>query len=151
MDHSFGSLTPISFSTIAPLQIREVARSHPRVEEALWWDVLSAMAMMHERVVSLGRRSAVERIGHLFCELHLRLEMVGLADDTGFDLPITQGDLADALGLSVVHVNRSLQDLRAAKLVRLQGRRLTILDPDELKAASFFDPSFLHIRPNGKD
>jgi len=99
-------------------------------------------------VVSLGRRQASERLGHLFCELHLRLSMVGLVDDgLSYELPIRQSDIGDLLGLSAVHVNRSLQDLRRTGLVSLRDRRLTIHDLEGLRELSFFDAAYL--RANG--
>jgi CRP-like cAMP-binding protein len=146
MDHSLGTLTSLTFSTISPELIRGAAQASPTIEEALWWDMLSTTAMLHERIVSLGRRSAVERMGHLMCELHHRLTMVGLADPGGFELPVRQYDLADLLGLSTVHVNRSLADLRAAGLISQHGRRVLIPDIAELQTFSFFDETFLHIK-----
>jgi CRP-like cAMP-binding protein len=144
MDHALGALTPVAVAHIQPGAIRNAARASRCIEEALWWDLLAAVAADQERVVSLGRRSAAERLGHLFCELQLRLAMVGLADPDGYDLPVTQVDLADLLGLSSVHVNRSLQELRATGLLSLKGRRLTIHDLKSLQEASLFDPGYLH-------
>lgn len=143
-DRSLAALTPVTLALVCPDAIRTAACTYPGIEKALWWDLLVASAIERERVVSLGRRSASERLGHLFCELQLRLEMVGLADGPECDLPLTQSELADVLGLSSVHVNRSLQDLRSRGLVSLQNRRLTIRDLDRLREASFFDPAYLH-------
>ena len=142
--HSLGALTPVVLAKVPPDVVRNAARISPRIEEALWRDMLVGIAENHERVVNLGRRSASERLGHLFCELHVRLGMVGLADETGYEMPLTQIDLGDLLGLSSVHVNRSLQGLRAMGLVSLRGRRLTIHDPEELRAASLFNAAYLH-------
>lgn len=143
-DHTLAALTPVTLALVSPDAIRAAARSGTGIEKALWWDLLVASAIERERVVSLGRRSASERLGHLFCELHLRLQMVDLVDGPECDLPLTQCELADVLGLSSVHVNRSLQDLRSRGLVSLQNRRLTIHDLDELREASFFDPAYVH-------
>lgn len=143
-DHSLAALTPVTFASVSPDAIRAAARNNPGVERALWWDLLVACAIEREHVVNLGRRSASERLGHLFCELQLRLEMVGLVDGPECDLPLTQGELADVLGLSAVHVNRSLQDLRFRGLVSLRNRRLTIHNLDDLREVSFFDPAYLH-------
>jgi CRP-like cAMP-binding protein len=147
IDHALGALTPVVIAPLALDLIGNAARSSPRIGEALWWDLLMASAIEREHVVSLGRRSASERMGHLFCELHLRLEMVGLLDGLGYDMPVTQADLGDLLGLSTVHVNRSLQELRRAGLISLQGRHLTIQDLDGLRELSFFDAAYL--RPEG--
>jgi CRP-like cAMP-binding protein len=145
LDHSFAAITPVTLAQVSLAAIRNAARASPLIEEALWWDLLVAAATNRERVVSLGRRTAAERFGHLLCELQLRLSLVGLADEAGYDLPITQADLADLLGLSVVHVNRSLRDLRRSGLMSLSGRRLAFRDLDKLRAASLFDPQYLHL------
>lgn len=145
LDHSLGAITPVTLAQVPLPAIQAAAQASPRIAEALWWDLLVAAAVDRERVVSLGRRSAAERLGHLLCELHLRLTLVGLADETGYDLPVTQADLADLLGLSTVHVNRSLMDLRGAGLITLKGRRLAFRDLAGLRAASFFDTTYLHL------
>jgi CRP-like cAMP-binding protein len=147
MDHMLAAITPVAFASVSVEAAASVAGSSPRIEEALWWDLLVASSIEREHVVSLGRRSAVERMGHLFCELHLRLAMVGLVEDLGYDLPVTQADLGDLLGLSTVHVNRSLQELRRSGLISLRGRRLTIHDLTGLRDLSFFDENYLH--PHG--
>lgn len=144
MDHSLGALTPVVLAPVSPKAIRAAVLASPRIEEALWWDLLVASAIEREHVVSLGRRSAPERLGHLVCELHSRLAVVGLVDRLGFDLPLTQADLGDLLGLSTVHVNRSLQELRKSGLISSRGRRLTIHDLQRLEEFSFFDAAFLH-------
>ena len=142
--YSIGALTPIVLAPVSLDAIRGVARDNPRIEAALWWDMLTGSAIEREHVVSLGRRSASERTGHLFCELHLRLAMVGLADDAGYTLPVTQADLGDLLGLSAVHVNRSLQELRRTGLISLRERRLTIRNLAELREFSLFDTAYLY-------
>jgi CRP-like cAMP-binding protein len=95
-------------------------------------------------MVGLGRRSAHQRIAHVLCEMALRFKAVGLGDEGGYELPATQAELADALGLTAVHVNRVLQDLRRSELIVLRGRTLTILDWDGLQHAGEFDPGYLH-------
>ncbi len=149
LDHSLGAITPVTLAQVPLHAIQAAAQASPRIAEALWWDLLVAAAIDRERVVSLGRRTAAERLGHLLCELHVRLTMVGLADETGYDLPVTQGDLADLLGLSTVHVNRSLQDLRGAGLITLKGRRLAFRNLQGLRAVSFFDTTHLHLDEAG--
>ena len=146
MEHPVGALTNVVFAPVPLDAIVAAARNGARVEEALWWDLLLASAIEREHVVSLGRRVAPERMGHLFCELHLRLAMVGLADNLSYELPLTQADLGDLLGLSAVHVNRSLQELRKSGLITLRGRRLTIHNLDELREFSFFDAAYLQFR-----
>lgn len=101
--------------------------------------------MQAERVVSLGRRAALERMAHFFCELVARLEAVGLGNNGRYDMPLTQADLADALGLSVVHVNRTLQQLRATGAITFRSQRLTVHDHAALCALAEFHPAYLHI------
>lgn len=146
MDHSFGALTSVRFAQVTPGTMRSVVESSPRIAEALWWDLLMAEAVLRERAISLGRRSATERMGHLFCELQLRLAMIGLADQSSYDLPLTQADLADLFGLSTVHVNRSLQELRGLGLISLRKGRLTIHDVHTLREFSLFDAAYLRSR-----
>lgn len=144
-DHMLASLNQVRFAALPLAALREVSQGSPRIAEALWWDLLMVAGIGRERIVSLGRRTAAERLGHLLCELHLRLQLVGLADDKGCEFPLTQADIADALGLTPVHVNRSLQDLRSSGLISLSGRRLTLHDLDALRCAALFDPAYLHL------
>lgn len=144
-EHPLGALTDVAFAP-APLRaIQEAVRSSRRIEEAMWWDLLVSSAVEREHIVSLGRRSGAERVGHLLCELQLRLAMVGLVDGIGYDLPMTQPEIGDLVGLSAVHVNRSLQDLRKSGLISFRGRRLVIHDLDRLRDLAFFDPGYLHV------
>lgn len=94
--------------------------------------------------MNLGRRDAFERVGHVLCEIIERLRLVGLWDGYSRDFPITQLDLADATGLSAVHVNRTLQELRSSDLIVLRDRVLTVHDLDALKRAAMFNPEYLH-------
>jgi CRP-like cAMP-binding protein len=96
-------------------------------------------------MLGIGRRTAYTRIAHLLCEVFMRLAAVGLTNGYECDFPITQTEIADALGLSTVHVNRSIQELRAAGLIDLRRSALTILDWDGLTRAGEFDPVYLHI------
>lgn len=144
MDHSLGTLTTCVIAEISETSIRDATAESRRIEEALWWDMLVSAAVQREWTVSLGQRLATERLGHLFCELFMRLDAVGLTNGTSCEFPITQADLGDAMGLSTVHINRTLKELRAAGLIRLRGRQLTIPDFAALRSASLFDPSYLH-------
>ena len=110
------------------------------------WDVAIDGAVFREWMLGLGRRSAYEKVAHLLCELLLRLKSIGLANDNRYELPPTQTDLGDALGLSTVHVNRVLQELRGEGLIRSNGRMLIVVDVERLKQAAQFDPAYLHMR-----
>ncbi len=102
-------------------------------------------ATLREWLVNIGARPPERRIAHLLCELWLRLRVVGLTSDGSYELPITQAELADSMGLSHVHVNRVLQSLRAQGLITLKGGTLVILDVDVLLAFSRFNPNYLHL------
>ncbi len=123
MDHSIATLADSEIVDISPQQILDLL-DNPRIARALWWATLVDEGTLREWVVNMGQREAAERIAHLFCELHLRLKGVGLVTDGAFRLPVTQMELADTLGLSPVHVNRSIQTLRGQNLIRLEGRAL---------------------------
>jgi CRP-like cAMP-binding protein len=102
-------------------------------------------AITRELSLSLGQRSALSRMAHLFCELHVRLDVVGRARPDGYELPLTQRELAECLGLTVVHANRTIQELRRRNLVDLENRQLTIRDRRGLQGVAEFDPSYLYL------
>ena len=112
----------------------------PRLGAAILWAASRDEAMVVEHLVSIGRRSAIERTAHFFLELSERLQLVGLATDREFDCPLNQYVLADALGLSAIHVNRVLRQLRERKLMTLKDRRVTILDRAKLNILAGFQP-----------
>jgi CRP-like cAMP-binding protein len=149
MDHSICALTAVNYAEIDGEALAALALSHPRVTRALWWEALVSLAIQREWSVNLGQRTATERIAHLLCELFFRLRAVGLTTDLTCDLPVTQAELADASGLSAVHVNRTIQELRAADLIVLRGRTLTILDLEALKTVALFNPNYLHLNREG--
>lgn len=149
MDHSIGALTDVTLAEIGRPQFEELMEGHPRVTQALWWDSLVTIAIQREWTMSLGQRDALERIAHLLCELYLRLKGAGFAANGRCAFPVTQADLADATGLSKVHVNRTLQELRQEGLIRLANRQLTILDLERLKQIAMFDANYLHLEGEG--
>jgi CRP-like cAMP-binding protein len=144
MDHSIATLSDCKVVRIAPETIQELLR-RPALAAALRKSVLVDEATTREWLVNVGRRAAVERLAHLFCELHLRLRAVGRADENRFELPLTQPDLADTTGMTSVHVNRSLRELRQKRLIDLRHRQLTILDVPRLKQLAEFKPGYLHL------
>ena len=123
--------------------------AHPRVTQALLWEQLVTVAIQRQWTLCLGRLSAFERVAHLLCELFLRLRGVGLAANGACELPVTQIDLSDATGLTPVHVNRTLQELRGAGLVRLGDKKLVIPDLRALQDAAQFNPNYLHLQRKG--
>lgn len=150
MDHSVGALTRLKVAAIAPDEMRALADGRPRITQALWWQELVAMSIQREWTLNLGQRTAYERLGHLMVELYLRLEAVGRAKDGRCDFPLTQNDLADATGLTAVHVNRTLQELRRDGLIELERKQLHILDLPRLMDATMFNPNYLHLNREGR-
>jgi len=144
MDHSISAITRLKVAAIGGEVFRTLVTTHPNITTALWWQELVSKSIHREWIVNVGRRSAPERIAHLLCEMFLRLESVGLTDGFSCDFPPTQVDLADATGLTSVHVNRSLQELRGRGLVELDRKRLTIPDLRALQELAGFNPDYLH-------
>lgn len=144
MDDSIATLSACQVVRIAPETIQDLLR-RPALARALRMVTLVDAATAREWLVNLGRRSAIERLAHLFCELSSRLAVVGLVERGGYRLPITQANLADTTGLSAVHVNRSLRDLRDAGLIELQRQHLAILDLPRLQELADFRPNYLHV------
>jgi len=146
MDHSIGALTDVHLSDIPHERVRHAMAASPAVARAMTVHMLAGASGQREWAVSLGQRTAFERIGHLFCEIFLRLDAVGLTAGTSCEMPITQTDLADLTGITPVHVNRTLQDLRTRGLISLKGRILDIPDLDALQREVLFSPGYLHLR-----
>jgi len=145
MDHSIGTLTPCTIVSIPRYVMIDLTRRYPAINRALWWATLVDEGTLREWVVNLGRRPADKRMAHLLCELLVRLEMIGLATEGRYELPLKQSELADTLGLSVVHVNRILQQLRRNGLITLKRKVLSIHDVDRLKDFAEFSPNYLHL------
>ena len=145
MDHTITTFSACSVVRLAPETVAELLENHPQIARALRKAQLVEEATLREWLVNIGRRSAPERIAHLFCELLVRLQAVGLAEQDSYVLPVTQIDLADTTGLTPVHVNRTLRELRSKGLIELTRRRLRILDLPQLRAMAEFRPNYLHL------
>ncbi|MBE0453233.1 MAG: Crp/Fnr family transcriptional regulator [Roseovarius sp.] len=142
-DHSLEAVTRIEASEILASDILDAFARAPRLATAVLWAASRDEAMVVEHLVSIGRRSAEERMAHFLLELATRLALVGLGDRTGYDCPVTQYHLADALGLSAVHVNRVLRHLREEGLVTFQKGRVTFDDFGRLTTLATFDTAYL--------
>jgi CRP-like cAMP-binding protein len=144
MDHSITTLTRAKVAYI-PRSKMEALTERPGLAKAFWWATLVDEAVLRAWIVNVGRRNAFEAIGHLMCELYVRMKNIGLADDHVFELPLTQEEIGDALGLTSVHVNRVLQRLRSEDLISFRQGLLTIHDYRALEKASGFNSNYLHI------
>jgi CRP-like cAMP-binding protein len=149
MDHSIGALVASKVATISPENVLRLTHNYPALTRALWWSTLVEEAIAREWIVNVGQRNALERMAHLFCELLYRFRAVDLNQGMSCTLPLTQVELAETLGLSSVHVNRTLQELRRKKLITLENGVLTIQDLDALKEISLFNPDYLHLDYSG--
>jgi CRP-like cAMP-binding protein len=150
MDHSIGLLTDADVVAIPAAESAWLMERFARIETALTCSTLVDEAILREWLVSMGQRDAYARVGHLLCELWFRLKAIGQVDERQrFDFPLTQEQIADALGLTPVHVNRMLRRLKEDGLIALDHRRLALLDASRLIAVSGFDPSYLHQAGGG--
>ena len=143
MDHALGTLSDCHIAYIAREALLNLGERLPQLAQALRFDRVVGEAILRRWLVNLGRQSAVERMAHLFCELLVRLEAVGLVEDQSYDLPITQADLADAMGLSIIHLNRTLQVLRRDGLIEFARKTLRIKDAAGLALLADFTPHYL--------
>lgn len=145
IDHSITTMTPVVYAEIKRTRFENLLAGDRSLAEAFWCESLINSAIQREWAINLGRRVALERVAHLFCEIFERLRPVGMIDGNSCVMPVTQMDLADATGLSVVHLNRTLQELRGSGLIVLRGRALTIPDLDALKHTALYSPSYLQL------
>ncbi len=146
--HSIRAATAVTASLIDPGRLRLAAEDSATLGQALWWDLLLATVSAQERAVTLGALDAMERVGHLFCELHHRLSITGQVQAGEFDMPMTQADIGDTVGLSTVHVNRCMQELRATGLLSFSGGRARVHNFKALASRSMFEaPAYYPPRP----
>jgi CRP-like cAMP-binding protein len=142
-DHNVEPVTLVQASEVRQRDLLDAFTATPRLATAVLWAASRDEAMVVEHLVDLGRRSAAERMAHFLLELGTRLQLVGLADRSGFACPLSQYLLADALGLSAVHVNRVLRELREEGLLTFQKGCVTFDDYDALIEFCSFDRSYL--------
>lgn len=145
LEHDVVALTPVRIALFPHAGLRAITETHPHLARMLWLSTLLDAALHREWVLTVGRRTAKERVAHLLCELHARMKVVERTTGNSYQLPLSQTDIADACGLTNVHVNRVLRQLREAGLARFKTRTVEILDPDGLAAAAEFDPFYLHL------
>ena len=139
------AMSRASVLKVPHVQLRRLIADYPAIALAFWRDSIADASILAKWVGNLGRRGAQARVAHLLCEMGLRMEMAGLGSREHFWLDVTQGNLADALGLTSVHINRTLQSLRATGLVRTQGRTIYVDDWARLAKLAEFDPAYLLV------
>jgi DNA-binding transcriptional ArsR family regulator len=148
-DHDVQALTAATVVIIPRDALEELAFARPPVGKALWLETLVDGSLFREWIANVGRRDARARIAHLLCEFAMRLEAAGLAATNSYELPMTQEQLGDTLGLTSVHVNRTLMALAEEGLIEREQRSVRISDWKKLTREAGFDPSYLHLPKRG--
>lgn len=145
LDHDVVAMSNCTVGVVPHERIEEVIARNPRLGLVYWFMTNVDAAIHREWALSLGQRSAISRMAHLFCELFLRLEVVGRTTENSYEFPLTQRELSECLGLTVVHANRTIQELRRRGLIELENRQLTILDRRGLEGVAEFDSAYLYL------
>ena len=151
MDHGIMAMSETTCALVSADRMRELLTEMSDLTQGLWWSTMTDAAVLRERIIDHGRRDAYERLAHLFYEMLIRFRMIGLAVDNSYPFPLTQNELAEATGLTPVHINRVLQQMRGDGLIEFRGKILTVTDPAALKRASRFSSRYLHLRRAAHD
>ncbi|MFQ3787852.1 Crp/Fnr family transcriptional regulator [Halomonas sp. A29] len=147
MDSSLATISACTVGFIQHEDLRRMCERYPRIAAAFWRETLVDASIFREWLLNIGRRDAYSRIAHLLCEFMLRLKAVGLVRNSNtFSMPLTQEELADATGISAVHVSRTMQALRANGLIQTAKMEVTIPDWEKLREAGEFDALYLHLK-----
>ncbi|WP_303539731.1 Crp/Fnr family transcriptional regulator [Sphingomonas natans] len=144
-DHNVQALTAIEVALIPVQAIRDLAANHPQVGQAMWYETLVDAAIFREWTLNVGRRDARARTAHLLCEFAIRISVAGLGTRLNYDLPMTQEQLADALALTSIHVNRTLRGLETDGFIERKKRSIRIMDFEQLTRIADFDVRYLHL------
>lgn len=145
LDHDIVTITACTVGIVPHERLKTMTERFPHLTRLYWLMTNMDAAIHREWTLSLGRRTAVARMAQLFCELLIRLEITGLASSDSYEFPLTQVELAECLGLTAVHVNRTLQQLRRLNLIEVRDRRVQILDREALARVAEFDPEYLYL------
>ena len=145
LDHNIMTLTPCRVAIVPHDRLRLITEQHPHLTRVYWFLTNLDAAIHREWELSLGRRTALSRTANLFCEFHVRLKLVGLAEDSGYDLPLTQVELAECLGMTSVHINRTLKQLREQGAVDFRRGYVKLTDLGLLRHIAEFDPAYLYL------
>jgi CRP-like cAMP-binding protein len=147
MDHDLLSLTACKLGFISHESLRQLHRRRPTVAEMFWRDTLIDSAMFREWIVNVGQRPAPARLAHLIMELRERLRVIGRVEGKSFEMPLTQEEIGDALGITAVHANRVIRQLREEGIIELQRGRVIVLDEKKFQELADFDDRYLHQSP----
>jgi CRP-like cAMP-binding protein len=144
IDHSISAITPVKYARLAPKEFEDISDAHPKLLRALWWESLVTDSIQREWLVSVGQRDALESVAHLACELFLRLKTVGMCAGNRCEFPLTQVDIADALGMTQPHVSRTISELNKTGVATLRRGMLEVTDLNRLKKLAVFNSNYLH-------
>ena len=147
MDHDLATLTPCTLGFISHETLQKLHRRRPNVAEIFWRDTLIDAAMFREWIVNVGQRPAPSRLVHVMTELRERLRVIGCANGNSFAMPLTQEQIGDALGITAVHANRVIKQLREEGIIELHRGRATVLDETKFSELADFDGRYLHQSP----
>jgi CRP-like cAMP-binding protein len=145
-DHRIETVRHCAAVLVPQEAILRLVAERPAIGRALWYETLVDASIQREALLNIGRRDARGRTAHLLCELAIRLQHAGLVTDGAFPLPLTQAELADALSLTPIHINRMIAGFRQEGLIAMDNRAISILDWAALKAIGEFDPAYLHLK-----
>jgi CRP-like cAMP-binding protein len=145
LDHDVVTMSEAAVAVVPHERLQDLIDRYPRLGRVYWFATNVDGAIHREWALSLGQRSALSRMAHLFCELNIRLDAVGRMSKNSYEFPLTQREVSECLGLTVVHANRTIQELRRRGLVELENRRLTIVDRRGLEGVGQFDPAYLYF------
>ena len=145
LDHDVVTMSECNVALAPHDRLGEMTDRYPRLARVYWFMTNIDAAIHREWALSLGQRSALSRMAHLFCEMNIRLDVVGRASRNSYEFPLTQRELSECLGLTVVHANRTIQELRRRGLIELENRQLNILDRRGLEGVAQFDPTYLYL------
>jgi CRP-like cAMP-binding protein len=145
LEHEISAASPCAMALAPHDELRRVTEAFPRLTRVLWFQTLVDASIHREWMLALGKKRSRARIAQFFCEMNARLKIVGLTSDGGYKLPFNQLELADITGMTPVHLNRSLKELREAGLVTFRHGRVELHDLKGLTRDAQFDPAYLHI------
>lgn len=145
LDHDIVTMSDCTVAVVPHDRLRHLIEKYPRLARVYWFITNIDAAIHREWALSLGQRSAISRMAQLFCEMYERLNVVGHTKGNSYDFPLTQRELSECLGLTVVHANRTVQELRRRGLIELENRALTIVDKRGLEGVAEFDRAYLYL------
>lgn len=148
LDHDVGALTQVKVAIFTHASLERLQKEDATLTRRLWFLTLLDAAMHRQWIYRLASLNAIERVAHFLCEMNARLSAIGLSDGHEFLLPITQADIGQVCGLTNVHVNRVLRELREANLCHVRSSRVRILNLSELVRKAYFDPAYLYLAPS---